>query len=105
MSLIERILGLFPGDFSIHTTPIISIRVLTRQNIKCARRSTTNPVQFADGHRTILCVGARIRLPFFHEPASMKRVRAHEKFDLQAKDLILPLSVLKGGDGAFFSGF
>jgi uncharacterized protein with ParB-like and HNH nuclease domain len=37
----------------------------------------------------------------FHERASTKWVKAHEAFELQAKELILPLSVLKGGTGGF----
>jgi hypothetical protein len=37
----------------------------------------------------------------FHERASTKWVKAHESFDMQAKDLTLPLSVLKGGAGGF----
>lgn len=37
----------------------------------------------------------------FHFRASTKWVKAHEDFDLQAKELILPLSVLKGGAGNF----
>jgi hypothetical protein len=37
----------------------------------------------------------------FHIRAMTKWVKAHEQFDLQAKELILPLSVLKGGAGGF----
>ena len=37
----------------------------------------------------------------FHVRATTKWAKAHESFDLQAKDLILPLSVLKGGAGGF----
>jgi hypothetical protein len=37
----------------------------------------------------------------FHMRASTKWVKAREGFDLQAKELTLPLSVLKGGAGGF----
>ncbi len=37
----------------------------------------------------------------FHVRASTKWAKAHESFDLQAKELILPLSVLEGGAGRF----
>ena len=37
----------------------------------------------------------------FHERATTKWAKAHESFNLQAKDLLLPLSVLKGGAGGF----
>lgn len=37
----------------------------------------------------------------FHVRASTKWAKAHEDFDLQAKELILPLSILKGGAGKF----
>lgn len=37
----------------------------------------------------------------FHVRATTKWVRAHESFEIQAKELILPLSVLKGGTGGF----
>lgn len=37
----------------------------------------------------------------FHVRASTKWVNAHEGFELQAKELILPLNVLKGGAGGF----
>ena len=37
----------------------------------------------------------------FHVRATTKWVKAHESFELQAKELILPLSVLKGGAGEF----
>jgi hypothetical protein len=36
-----------------------------------------------------------------HERTATKRVKARESFDLQARELILPLSVLKGGAGGF----
>lgn len=45
--------------------------------------------------------GADFEEAISHERASTKRVRARENFDLQAKELILPLSVLKGGAGGF----
>lgn len=37
----------------------------------------------------------------FHERATTKRAKALESFDRQAKDLLLPLSLLKGGAGGF----
>lgn len=37
----------------------------------------------------------------FYERATTKRVKAYERFDQQAKELILPLSILKGGAGKF----
>jgi len=37
----------------------------------------------------------------FHVRASTKWVKEHENFELQANELILPLSVLKGGAGGF----
>jgi hypothetical protein len=37
----------------------------------------------------------------FHERATTKWVKEHASFELQAKDLILPLSVLEGGAGRF----
>lgn len=37
----------------------------------------------------------------FHERATTKRAKARESFDRQAQDLLLPLSVLKGGAGGF----
>lgn len=37
----------------------------------------------------------------FHVRASTKWAKARENFDLQARELILPLSVLKGGAGGF----
>jgi hypothetical protein len=37
----------------------------------------------------------------FHMRASTKWVKSYEAFELQAKELILPLSVLKGGAGGF----
>jgi hypothetical protein len=36
-----------------------------------------------------------------HERATTKRVKARESFEFQAKELILPLSVLKSGAGGF----
>ncbi len=37
----------------------------------------------------------------FHRRTTTKWVKAHKSFDLQAKELTLPLSVLKGGAGGF----
>jgi len=37
----------------------------------------------------------------FHVRAATKWVKAHENFDIQAQELILPLSVLKNGSGGF----
>ena len=37
----------------------------------------------------------------FHVRATTKWVKAHEDFELQAKELVLPLAVLKGGSGGF----
>lgn len=37
----------------------------------------------------------------FYERATTKKVKRYETFDYQAKELILPLSVLKGGAGGF----
>lgn len=37
----------------------------------------------------------------FHVRASTKWAQRHEEFELQAKELVLPLSVLKGGAGGF----
>ncbi len=37
----------------------------------------------------------------FHMRATTKWVKAHESFDIQAQELILPLSVLKNGSGGF----
>ena len=45
--------------------------------------------------------GADFEEAIFHIRATTKWVKAHEQFDLQAKELILPLSVLKGGAGGF----
>jgi hypothetical protein len=45
--------------------------------------------------------GADFEEAIFHVRATTKWVKAHEQFDLQAKELILPLSVLKGGAGGF----
>jgi hypothetical protein len=45
--------------------------------------------------------GADFEEAIFHERAMTKRALAREKFDVQAKELVLPLSVLKGGAGGF----
>ena len=37
----------------------------------------------------------------FHVRATTKWAKSHESFELQAKDMLLPLSVLKGGAGGF----
>lgn len=48
-----------------------------------------------------LLAGGDFEEAIFNVRASTKWVRAREKFDLQAKELTLPLSVLKGGAGGF----
>lgn len=48
-----------------------------------------------------LLAGDDFEEAIFHVRASTKWVKAHENFDIQAKDLTLPLSVLKGGAGGF----
>jgi hypothetical protein len=50
--------------------------------------------------RTLLD-GADFEEAVFHVRASTKWAKARESFDLQAKELLLPLSVLKGGAGGF----
>ncbi len=45
--------------------------------------------------------GADFDDAIFHVRATTKWVKAREDFELQAKELILPLSVLKGGAGGF----
>ena len=45
--------------------------------------------------------GADFDEAIFHVRATTKWAKARESFDLQAKDLLLPLSVLKGGAGGF----
>ena len=45
--------------------------------------------------------GADFEEAIFHERATTKWAKAHEDFEAQAKDLLLPLSVLKGGAGGF----
>lgn len=45
--------------------------------------------------------GADFEEAFFHVRATIKWVKAREDFKLQAKELLLPLSVLKGGAGEF----
>src|SRR5262245_17072468 len=58
------------------------------------------------GHRYFLDLkklidGADFEEAIFHERATTKRANALEQFELQAKELILPLSMLKGGAGTF----
>lgn len=48
-----------------------------------------------------LLAGADFEDAIFHVRTTTKWVNAHESFDLQAKELILPLSVLQGGAGRF----
>lgn len=48
-----------------------------------------------------LMKGADFEDAIFHERATTKWTKAHESFELQAKDLLLPLSLLKGGAGGF----
>ena len=45
--------------------------------------------------------GADFEEAILHERATTKWATARESFDLQAKELMLPLSVLKGGAGGF----
>lgn len=45
--------------------------------------------------------GSDFEEAIFHVRATTKWVKSHENFDLQATDLLLPLSVLKGGAGSF----
>ena len=45
--------------------------------------------------------GADFEEAIFHERATTKWTKAREDFALQAKELLLPLSVLKGGAGGF----
>src|SRR6266545_4736591 len=45
--------------------------------------------------------GADFEEAIFHMRATTKWAKARESFDLQAKELLLPLSVLKGGAGGF----
>lgn len=45
--------------------------------------------------------GADFEEAIFHERATTKRAKAREDFDVQARELLLPLSVLKGGAGGF----
>jgi hypothetical protein len=45
--------------------------------------------------------GADFDEAIFHVRASTKWAKAHEEFALQAKELVLPLSLLKGGAGGF----
>lgn len=48
-----------------------------------------------------LIAGADFEEGIFHERGSSKWAQRHELFEVQAKGLILPLSVLKGGAGGF----
>src|SRR5882672_11089111 len=48
-----------------------------------------------------LVEGADFEEAISHERAMTKRVKARASFDFQAKELILPLNVLKGGAGGF----
>ena len=48
-----------------------------------------------------LLEGGDFEEAIFHVRASTKWVKARESFDLQAEELLLPLSVLKGGAGGF----
>ena len=50
-----------------------------------------------------LLEGADFEEAISHERATTKRVKARQSFDHQAKELILPLSVLKGGAGGFLN--
>lgn len=45
--------------------------------------------------------GLEFEEAIFHVRATTKWVQAHEAFDSQSKDMVLPLSVLKGGSGGF----
>lgn len=54
---------------------------------------------FLDLNRLI--EGADFEEAIFHERASTKWTKAREAFALQAKELLLPLAVLKGGAGGF----
>lgn len=48
-----------------------------------------------------LLAGADFEESIFHVRATTKWAKARENFELQAKELILPLSVLQGGSGKF----
>ena len=50
---------------------------------------------------TKLIDGADFEDAIFHDRATTKRAKAREEFKVQAKELLLPLSVLKGGAGGF----
>jgi hypothetical protein len=45
--------------------------------------------------------GADFEEAIFHVRATTKWAKAHEQFAVQAKEVVLPLSVLKGGSGGF----
>lgn len=49
----------------------------------------------------LLKKGADFEDAIFHERTTTKRAKALESFELQAKELLLPLSLLKGGAGGF----
>ena len=49
----------------------------------------------------MLLEGSDFEDALFHVRASTKWVQARKSFDVQAKELILPLSVLKGGAGGY----
>jgi hypothetical protein len=49
----------------------------------------------------MLMAGADFEEAVFHERATTKRTRNLETFDVQAAELVLPLSVLQGGAGKF----
>lgn len=48
-----------------------------------------------------LIAGADFEEAIFHERATTKRALAREQFEVQARELLLPLWVLKGGAGGF----
>lgn len=48
-----------------------------------------------------LMKGADFEEAIFHERATTKRVKAWDAFDVQAREMLLPLSVLRGGSGGF----
>jgi hypothetical protein len=50
---------------------------------------------------TKLCNGSDFEDALFHARASTKWAQTRERFDVQAQELILPLSLLKGGAGGY----
>ncbi len=50
-----------------------------------------------------LIEGADFEEAIFHERATTKAAKSRESFKFQAKELVLPLSVLKGGAGGFLN--